>query len=347
MSANYISTYVLSSALRYSVTNNQSLLSKATKEATTGRFADVGLQLGTATGRDVELRAEMSFADQIVDTNGLVAGRVDVTQNRLGELGATAQEFLKNLIATRDADNGASMIQPSASANLQDLIGALNASYNGSYLFGGINTQNAPIANYAAGSTSKNAVDADFLATFGFSQSAAGVSSITPAQMQTFLSTSFDAEFASPAWNTIWSSATDQVLSSRISTTEVVDTSVSANQPALRKLAEAYTMLNDLGTANLSKSTFQVVVDKAISLVGGATSDLAVLGGNIGSIQQRVTGATDKLKIQHDILNEQIVAMENVDPTEASVRVSTLQNQIETALALTARLQKISLINYL
>jgi flagellar hook-associated protein 3 FlgL len=97
----------------------------------------------------------------------------------------------------------------------------------------------------------------------------------------------------------------------------------------------------------LSKSTFQVVVDKAISLVGGATSDLAVLGGNIGSIQQRVAGATDRLKIQHDILNEQIVAMENVDPTEASVRVSTLQNQIETALALTARLQKISLINYL
>jgi flagellar hook-associated protein 3 FlgL len=42
MSANYISTYMLSSALRYSVTNNQSLLSKATKEATTGRFADVG-----------------------------------------------------------------------------------------------------------------------------------------------------------------------------------------------------------------------------------------------------------------------------------------------------------------
>jgi flagellar hook-associated protein 3 FlgL len=72
-----------------------------------------------------------------------------------------------------------------------------------------------------------------------------------------------------------------------------------------------------------------------------------VLGGNIGSIQQRVTGATDKLKMQHDILNQQIVAMENVDPTEASVRVSTLQNQIETALALTARLQKISLINYL
>ena len=39
--------------------------------------------------------------------------------------------------------------------------------------------------------------------------------------------------------------------------------------------------------------------------------------------------------------------MEKVEPTEVSVRINTLQNQIETALALTARMQKISLINYL
>ncbi len=347
MSANYISTYMLSSALRYSITNNQSSLSKATKEATTGRFADVGLELGTSTGRDVALRANLSFIDEVVDTNELVSGRLNVTQNRITQLGSTAQEFLKNLIAARDADSGARMILPSASANLQDLIGALNVSYNGAYLFAGINTQNAPITNYAAGSTSKSAVDADFLSTFGFPQSSASVGSITPAQMQSFLNTSFDAEFASPAWNTNWSSATDQVLSSRISATEVVDTSVSANQPGFRKLSEAYTMLSDLGNTNLSKATFQVVVDKAISLVSGAINDLAVLGGGVGAIQQRVSSATDKLKIQHDVLNEQIVAMEKVDPTEASVRVNTLQNQIDTALALTARLQKISLINYL
>ncbi|MGY4365156.1 flagellin-like hook-associated protein FlgL [Bradyrhizobium sp. LB1.3] len=39
--------------------------------------------------------------------------------------------------------------------------------------------------------------------------------------------------------------------------------------------------------------------------------------------------------------------MEAVDPTEASVRVNTLQTQIKTALALTSQLQQISLINYL
>lgn len=351
MSANYISTLMLSSSLRYSITNNQAALSKASTEATTGRFADVGLELGATTGGDVTLRADMSFADQLVDTNGLVSGRLDVTQDRITQLSSTATDFLKDLIAARSTDGGGRIILPPASSNLQDLIGALNISYNGSYLFSGINTQNQPITPYTAGSASKNQVDADFAAAsptgFGFSQSSPSVSSITPAQMQTFLNTTFDAEFASPAWNTNWSSATDQVMQSRISTTEIADTSVSANQIGFRKLAEAYTMMADLGNANLNQSTFQVVVDKAIGLVGSAITDLAALGGSVGTVQQRLTTATDKLKTQKDILNNQIVGMEKVDPTEASVRVNALQTQIQTALALTSRLQKISLINYL
>jgi len=347
MSANYISTLMLSSSLRSSITNNQAALSKASTEATTGRFYDVGLELGATTGGDLTLRADLSFADQLVDTNGLVSGRLDITQSRITQLGTTATDFLKDLIAARSTDGGGRIILPPASANLQDLIGALNVSYNGSYLFSGINTQNMPVSAYAAGSTSKNQVDADFLATFGFPQSSPNVKNITPAQMQTFLDTTFDAEFASPAWNTNWSSATDPVMQSRISTTEVADTSVSANQPAFRKLAEAYTMMADLGNTNLDQATFQVVVDKAIGLVGNAITDLATLGGNVGTVQQRITKATDKLKTQQDILNNQIVGMEKVDPAEASVRVNTLQTQIQTALALTSQLQKISLINYL
>ncbi|WFU74317.1 MULTISPECIES: flagellar hook-associated family protein [unclassified Bradyrhizobium] len=347
MSANYISTLMLSSSLRSSITNNQSLLSKASKEATTGRFYDVGLELGATTGGDLTLRADLSFADQLVDTNGLVAGRLDVTQNRITQLNTTATSFLKDLIAARSTDGGGRIILPPASSNLQDLIGALNVSYNGSFLFSGINTQNQPVTPYAAGSASKNRVDADFSTFFGFSQSSPNVKNITPAQMQTFLNTTFDAEFASPAWNTNWSSATDQVMQSRISTTEIADTSVSANQPAFRMLAEAYTMMADLGNANLDQSTFQVVVDKAIGLVGNAITGLATLGGDVGTVQQRLTSATDKLKTQQDILNNQIVGMEKVDPAEASVRVNTLQTQIQTALALTSQLQKISLLNYL
>jgi flagellar hook-associated protein 3 FlgL len=347
MSANYISTYVLSSTLRHSVMSGQTALSKASTEATTGRFADVGLDLGHSTGRDVAMRADLSFMDQIVDTNGLVVGRLDVTQNRLEQLVKTAQDFLKNIIAARDTDNGAGVVVPGASANLQDLIATLNLTYDGEYLFGGINTQNTPIASYAAGSTSKNAIDAAFAAAFGVSQNSPAVINITAAQMQNFLNTGFVAEFASPAWGNNWSSASNQVLSSRISTTEIANTSASANDPGFIKLAQAYTMMSDLGTAGMNKNAFQVVVDKAVSLVSEAVNDLALLQASIGSAQQRVTTATNKLKIQSDLLTQQVTGMEKVDPAEASVRISALQTQIETSLSLTARLQKISLINYL
>jgi flagellar hook-associated protein 3 FlgL len=40
-------------------------------------------------------------------------------------------------------------------------------------------------------------------------------------------------------------------------------------------------------------------------------------------------------------------ALEGVDPYEASSRLSALMNQIETAYAMTGRIQKLSLLNYL
>jgi flagellar hook-associated protein 3 FlgL len=215
MSFNYISTYNLFSPLRFSITRNQSALSRATTEATTGRFADVGLELGHATGLDLGMRAEFDFADQIVDTNGLASGRLEVIQDRITKLGTTAQDFLKSLITVRNTGVvGAQSILPTAAAGLQDLIGSLNVSYNGSFVFAGLNTQTAPLTNYAPGSTSKIAADAAFATFFGFSQASPAVSGITAAQMQTFLNTTFDAEFVSnlpppPAlpgpWNTKWS----------------------------------------------------------------------------------------------------------------------------------------------
>ena len=39
--------------------------------------------------------------------------------------------------------------------------------------------------------------------------------------------------------------------------------------------------------------------------------------------------------------------MESVDPEEASVRVTSLRNQLEMSHALSAQIQKLSILNYL
>ena len=72
MATTFISSNSISTTLRSSAMKSQVALSKATTEATNGRYADVGLTLGALTGRDVVLRAELVDVDKLVDTNVLV-----------------------------------------------------------------------------------------------------------------------------------------------------------------------------------------------------------------------------------------------------------------------------------
>src|SRR5437763_323441 len=81
----------------------------------------------------------------------------------------------------------------------------------------------------------KPAVDAAFLATFGITQSDPNVANITSAQMSNFLDNQFTALFADPAWSTDWSTASNQNLTQRISPNEKIETSVNANDTAMRK----------------------------------------------------------------------------------------------------------------
>jgi flagellar hook-associated protein 3 FlgL len=347
MATTFISSNSTSTTLRISAMKSRAALSLATQEATTGRSADVGLNLGALTGRDVVLRAELTDVDKLVDTNALVSGRLAVSQQRVGELIDTAESFQKDMLAARNSDDGGRIVAQSAGSNLQSLIATLNVAMDGQYLFGGINTGQAPVADYTAGSPAKTAVDAAFVATFGFPQSSPLAANITAVDMKNFIDTTFKAQFDDPAWGTNWSTATDQVMKSRISTTQTIDTSVSANEPAFRKLAMAYTMLSDLGAQNLNQAAFQAMVDTALLGVGDVIADLAGVGAKLGTAEEQTTNATSRLRVQGDIITQQVTAMEKVDQTEASVRVTSLQNQLEMSLALTSRIQSLSILDFI
>jgi flagellar hook-associated protein 3 FlgL len=347
MGSTFISSTSISTTLRNSAMKTQVAIAQASKEATSGRHADIGLTLGALTGRDVVLRADLRETEKLVDTNALVGGRLDVAQQKVSELIDTAQSFQQDLLAARGSANGGNIISQPASTNLDSLLATLNITMDGQYLFGGTNTDEAPALGYADGSPAKTAVDAAFLATFGFAQDSPAASSIPAADMQTFLDTTLQSQFEDPTWGTNWSTASDDVMRSRISTTQTIDTSVSANDPAFRKLAQAYTMLSGLGAGNLNQAAFQAVVDKAIVVIGDAINDLAGVGAKLGTAQEQTTNASSRLKVQGDVITQQITAMEKVDPAEASVRVTNLQNQLEMSLALTARIQNLSILNYI
>ena len=347
MKTSFISTEVLSNTLRSTVMQGQISLSKATTEATTGRHADIGESLAALTGRDFSLRSDLERVSNLIDTNEIVSGRLSGTQEAITNTISVAQTFMQQLLAARDTNGGASVVLPNAQTDMASLVDTLNTTLNGQYLFAGINTSVPPMTAYTTGSTSQTAIDNAFLAFFGFNQSSPNVANITATQMQTFLSTTFDAEFQNPAWTTNWSTASSTNTTSRISTTQVVQTSTNANVQGFRDIAAAYTMILSLGGTSLGQAAFETVVDSAVAKISAGVYSLALTGGQLGTSQQQVNEASKRMEIQKDLFTGQINKMEAVDPTTASVRVNSLQSQIEMALSLTSQLHKLTLVDYL
>lgn len=349
MKSAFISTRALTDAPRLSLLKLQAKLAEAQKEVATGRLADVGVSLGSRTGQTVSLRQEHARLQSITGTNGLVSSRLDATQAALKALDDAAQSFLGQLIAARTGDPAPQVVQGQAQAALAALADTLNTTFNGVSLFAGINADVRPITAYdqQPPAASAQAVAGAFAAAFGVTQSDQAVANIAPAAMQAFLDGPFAALFDAAAWSGTWSAASDQNVKSRISTTELIETSVNANDAAFRKLASAYTMLADLGAETMNQAAYQAVVDTAVRVVGEAVAVLTQLRAGLGTAQERVSNANDRMSIQIDIMTSHIGVLEGVDPYEASSRVAALLTQVETAYAMTARIQRLTLLNYL
>ncbi len=348
MKTTYISTITLADASRRQIQNQSSLVQKLSIELSSGRKYDVGLDLGTKTGESVSLRSEFHFLNGIMDTNALTASRLDISQAAMGDILTDAQDFLATLVALRENNGSSDIVKADAVGNLELLTSRLNTQLNGNFVFAGINTDQEPFADYSdPTSPNKLAADAAFMTEFGMAQSNPGVSGITPAAMSTYLNGAFETMFQNPAWGTSWSSASSNVMVSRISASETVSSSVSANEQAFRDLAAAYTMMSDLGNEDLDPETWKVVVNKAIEKLGTGIADVTSQMGKLGNVQEQVKLASERLKVQTDILNRRINDLENVNLEETSVRLNTALTQLETTYAVTARMQGLSILNYL
>ena len=348
MRTTFAATHALVNANRVQMMKLQAELATAQKELATGRLADVGLGLGGQTGQVISLRQEYSRLEAITHTNSIVAARLEATQASVDLIAAGAEAFLAALIDGSRTEVAAKGLPAIAKSAMEALVAALNSTHAGDYLFAGINTDVRPVADYFASpaSAAKQAVDDSFVANFGFAQGAPAAGAIAAADMSQFLDAGFASLFEPAGWTSAWSSASNENIRSRISPSELVSTGTNANSDGIRKLAMAYTMVVEFSAANLSDAAFQVVAEKAVGLIGSAAADLTAERAQLGAAQERVSNASNRMSIQMGVLANHVNALEAVDPYEASTRISTLMTQIETAYALTARIQKLSILNY-
>jgi flagellar hook-associated protein 3 FlgL len=347
MKTSFVSSAAVSQAMRYSLIRSQGDLVKAQKEVSTGKVADAGLALGARTASSISFARDLERLSGIVDSNGLVSSRLSATQKALDQITLAAQDFLATLTSASSGDALSDVTQASGEATLEALTALLNSSFNGEHLFAGTNTDVRPLDDFtAAGSTAKAAFDAAFLAHFGFAQTDPAASAITKPDMEAFL-TAVEPQFTGPGWQANWSNATDQAIVSRIALNETAVTSVSANNDGVRKLAMAAATISDLLSSEVGIAGQSAAIARAVTLVGEAIAELGTLRAETGITEKRVTDASQRIKLQSELFERQILDLEGVDPYEASTRVADLLSHIETSYALTARIQQLSFLRFL
>jgi len=348
MKTQSVSSYMLANATRNILAKAQSDLIKAQTEGTTGFVYDRGLTLGSRTGQSISLRKEYDRLSVLTDTNGVIKERMTTSQDALGNVIKGTQDLLSMVTAMSGGAVGRPVAADKAKNLIETVTGLINTSFNGEYVFAGVNTDVKPLGDYdAAGGAARAAVLQSFEDYFGFPTTDPQVANISAADMKDYLDTAFTAEFDADSWTANWSSASDTLIKSRIAPTEIAETSVSANAEGFRKMAMGMTMIAEFADIGLSKAALDEVVGKASLTTTDAITALADTQSFLGNAQARTKDATDRLEVQLKVLNNSVLDLEAVDPNEAASRVNALTMQIQASYALTVKIQSLSLLNYL
>lgn len=349
MTINNVSSSYLSTAILPAVRQAQSQLATLTVEAATGQYADLGLQLGGQSGYELSLRSQDDLLQALTNANGIVSTNLSTAQTALSSILSSAQTAAQNLTQSSASIGAGSTLQSLGQTNLQQLIALANTTAGGGYVFGGQNTQAAPLDDYYAqpASTAKSAIDTAFQSYFGFPTTSPQVTNITSSQMQGFLSGPFAAQFDSPNWGSYWSNASSANTSSQIAPDDVIETSTNTNTSGFQQLSQGYAMLSEFGGIGLGSGAQEAVTSAASGLINQGVHSITTTQSQLGLVQSRVTQANNSMSSQMTLLQTEIGRSDNVDPAKIATELTTLSTQLETSYQLTSQIHNLSLAQYL
>ena len=345
------STLQTSLMRRRTAADLQVRISDAAREVATGRKTDVYRSLGLGAAKVLDLRASIDRTDAFITGNTQLQNRFDTMADTLGTLRKTAEAVLALAVPNRDRPTlTAGELQMAARAALDTIIGQLNASYQGSVLFGGIETDRLPLQSWetpadATGLSPRQVLEDILAGGIGNSADAAAKAAEVAAAFANSSSVAarnFDATF----YNGAPQSATR--LSARIDETSVLDYGIQANDPAYAGILQ--------GLAMLAATDVSLIADEAAygewtrvavgALSQGAAGALAA-EATLGTRQARLEGVIAAQETRQNIYKSQVVGLEGVDTYEAASRISLLESQLQASYAVTARLSNLSFLYFM
>jgi flagellar hook-associated protein 3 FlgL len=327
----------------------QSELALRQKELATGRKADAGLEAGSEIRRNVSLRGSLDDIEAFQRLNGVAATRLAGAQSALSSIATAAGHFLGDAIPARDAPNARFLMGEAAGNALVDFTRNLNTEVGGFPVFGGQNLNARPMKDFAGpeGAAAKSAIETAFQGQFGFMPGDAQAANLSAGDLQAFYDGPFGALFEPAQWGTLWSSASTSAMQAEISPAMTSATGSTTHLEGLRDLAKGYVALSFFKDTPVNDAAYRGLIDSTVGSTGKARGGLTAAQAELGLAEERVSNASARLGEMEMVFSRSLTTLESADPFDVAARINTLLTGIEATYAMTARLQRLSLVNFL
>jgi flagellar hook-associated protein 3 FlgL len=254
-------------------------------------------------------------------------------QTALGTISSISSDLSEFLISSNSSalESRVSAAGSTARANLNTVVSALNTRFGDQSIFAGKAT------------ASQAVTDSETLLT-AVQTAAAGATSA--ADVQAAVSAWFDDPAGYEA--TIYQGGAPRAPLT-VADGEQAQLNITAVDPAIKETLKGLTMaaLLDKGIlANFPAARQQLAKDAGLHLLQSNT-DRAYLTGRLGGVQAQIDTAASRNSAESTTLKIVRNEITTVDPYEAASKLQDMQSQLEKIYTLTARMTRLSLMDYL
>lgn len=308
-----------------------------TQEVSTGKVADVSthlrgnlMSLGTVENRLSALESYKASASE----GAMMAQAMQATFEGLHDIA------LRHTTGLIDAGNTSSpgILQTTvqaAAADFAPVIAQLNLEVAGRHVFGGTRSDVAPLADKDS-----------FLNTLR--TEVAGLP--TAGDVLDAINAWFDAPEGDGGFlDTVFAGRADSPLSQRIGAQESVSFETSAASAEVKALLKglAISSLVADGSIGTSHAERTLYASEAGKMIAGADVGLISQQGRLGSIEENIERTQTRYSAEATSLGIARNSLIGTDPYETAQELKTVELQLESLYAVTARLSRLSLTNYL
>lgn len=307
-------------------------IQRAASEVTSGRPDDIAMALRGDISPILAIDSSLKQLAAYKTTATDAALQTAAQQTALAGLSSLSAGITTTLLGARDLPTPIQVTAVAADARgrLASVVGLLNTQASGRAIFAGAATDAPPLGS---GEELLDALETAAAGATTAGQVAAAVSNW----------------FADPAGYATFYRGGDPLAPAPIAKGETADLSVTAMDRAIRDTLAGLAMAALLDRGLLSgngEERARLAATAGQTLLTGEDDRIALSAG-IGSVEAQIEAARVRNGAEETALGILRSEIGSVDPYEAATRLETARSQLESLYLVTARLSRLSLVDYL